>query len=182
MFPVLVPRLPLCTLRCSPTNRVLGLITHNHACHDTRLPLTCPLLYINPSVSPISVRSTRHSHSSTHCHVSAPGAIVSWSRGCSTVTVLKVHTYRITTHSRHACLPTRAEQNTLAQTPEPYVPDTSCTLLSSYAFTPTSTHAGQSVQKYDFLPITRPPLSSDNQRVGSYHPRPPIASKPPPIC
>ena len=52
---------------------------------------------------------------------------------------------------------------TLAQTPEPYVPDTSCTLLSSYAFTPTSTHAGQSVQKYDFLPITRAPLSSDSR-------------------
>ena len=42
MFPVLVPRLPLCTLRCSPTNRVLGLIIHeHHARHDTPLPLTC---------------------------------------------------------------------------------------------------------------------------------------------
>ena len=41
MLPVFVPRLPLCNLRCSPTKRVLGLITHNHARHDTPLLLTC---------------------------------------------------------------------------------------------------------------------------------------------
>ena len=118
-------------LRCSPTNRVLGLIIHEyHAYHDTTLSLTCLFSLLTSQFSrsliawctiryPVAstyltnssnyARSlhlaqehmtelnqlspwtylTRHPHTTSSRRVTAPGAIVGWSRGCSSATVPK---------------------------------------------------------------------------------------------
>ena len=112
MLPVFVPRLPLCNLRCSPTKRVLGLIIHNHARHDTPLLLTClfSLLtslfprsltawYTVPVISTSLALYKLTSRNRTRCYSWLEPRLLQ----CDCT---EVHTYRITTRPCHACLST----------------------------------------------------------------------------